>query len=201
MARGADSCVVGAPVNYDTVSQQKLFRRELVAALAIMTACSAPAPAPSGLVADDETVHVHGLGVNPADGRLYVASHLGLLRVGDGGRLERRGERLPDLMGFTVLGPDTFLASGHPDLRDLKDLSPYLGLVESVDGGRKWQPRSLKGLVDFHALAVGGQNRSVFGLDTRSGRLLLRLIASDGSSADRSTASRWRYIRTTRYSC
>ena len=57
--------------------------------------------------------HVHGLGVNPADGARYVASHNGLFRTGPDGRAEAVGPTR-DLMGFTIAGPDTFLSSGHP---------------------------------------------------------------------------------------
>lgn len=39
-----------------------------------------------------------------------------------------------DLMGFTVAGPDRFLASGHPGPG--ADLPEPLGLVESRDGGQ-----------------------------------------------------------------
>jgi hypothetical protein len=36
-------------------------------------------------------------------------------------------------MGFTIVGPNRFLGSGHPDLRD--DLPPLLGLIESTNRG------------------------------------------------------------------
>ena len=61
---------------------------------------------------------VHGLGLNPADGDLYTATHFGLFRVAADGVAERVGESLQDTMGFTVVGPDRFVASGHPDIRD-----------------------------------------------------------------------------------
>jgi hypothetical protein len=51
--------------------------------------------------------------------------------------------RLQDTMGFTVVGPDHFLGSGHPDVRDTKlyqpGRRPLLGLIESRDAGRSWQ--------------------------------------------------------------
>jgi hypothetical protein len=34
--------------------------------------------------ADAGPVHVHGLGVNRADGALFIATHTGLFRVGEG---------------------------------------------------------------------------------------------------------------------
>jgi hypothetical protein len=69
--------------------------------------------------AEGETAagHVHGLGVDPSDQTLYVATHFGVVRMTDDGP-ERVAERWQDTMGFAVIGPRHFLASGHPDLRD-----------------------------------------------------------------------------------
>lgn len=104
-------------------------------------------PAPGG--------HIHGLGVNPRDGALFVATHEGLFRAPEGSsRATRVGESWQDTMGFTVVGPDHFLGSGHPDLQS--DLPAYLGLIESRNGGRAWRPKSLLGKTDFHALEAGG---------------------------------------------
>lgn len=57
--------------------------------------------------------HVHGLGVDPQDGDLYLASHFGVFRVVDG-EPERVADRWQDTMGFAVVGSGHFLASGHP---------------------------------------------------------------------------------------
>jgi hypothetical protein len=110
--------------------------------------------------------HVHGLGVNPADDRLYVASHLGVFRQTDSG-FERIADRWQDTMAFTVVGPDHFLASGHPDLRE--DLPAHLGLVESTDAARSWEPLSLAGEADFHVLEAAGDR--VYGYDSVGARL------------------------------
>ena len=124
--------------------------------------------APSG--ADPGPVHVHALGVNPADGSLFIATHTGLFRLEpDAERAERVGDRYQDTMGFTVAGPDHFLGSGHPDVRD--DLPPLLGLIESRDAGATWNPVSLLGEADFHALRVRG--RRLVGYDATSGRVLV----------------------------
>ena len=111
--------------------------------------------------------HVHGLGVNPADGTLYVAGHYGVFRIEDGAP-ERVADRWQDTMAFTIAGPDTFLASGHPDLRE--DLPPHLGLIESTDAAQTWQHQSLQGEADFHALEVVGDR--IYGYDATSGRLM-----------------------------
>lgn len=52
---------------------------------------------------------------------------------------------MQDTMGFTVVGPDRFLGSGHPDQVQARDegLPPLLGLIESTDGGKSWQTISL----------------------------------------------------------
>ena len=125
---------------------------------------------PSSLVRDEPgPVHVHGLGVNPKDGALFIATHTGLWRTApDAVRAERVTDRMQDTMGFTVLGADRFLGSGHPDPRE--DLPPLLGLIESNDAGRSWRPVSLLGEADFHVLRARG--RHVYGFDASRGRLL-----------------------------
>lgn len=123
--------------------------------------------------ADDGPVHVHGLGVDPADGSLYVAAHTGLWRASAGELTARRvGDSRQDTMGFTVVGPGRFLASGHPDLREMEErgLPPHLGLIASEDAGRSWRSVSLLGEADFHVLRAGG--RAVYGWDASNGRLL-----------------------------
>ena len=134
----------------------------------VLTACTG-GDASQDAVADIGPEHVHGLGVNPADGALYIATHTGLFRMPRGSDdSERVGDRLQDTMGFAVAGPDLFLGSGHPDLRD--DLPPLLGLIESSDAGRSWTPISLLGEADFHALRVSGSR--VVGYDAGRGRVM-----------------------------
>ncbi|MGQ0631559.1 MAG: F510_1955 family glycosylhydrolase [Sporichthyaceae bacterium] len=94
--------------------------------------------------------HVHGLGVDPADGMLYAASHYGVFRLPEGGPPTRVADRYQDTMGFTVTGPNTFLGSGHPDLRE--NLPSRLGLIQSTDAGVTWSSLSLSGQADFHTL-------------------------------------------------
>ncbi len=113
--------------------------------------------------------HVHGLGVDPADGTLYVASHFGVFRVKETGEPERVAHRWQDTMGFAVVGPGRFLGSGHPDLRE--DLPTSLGLIESTDGAKTWTSVSLQGEADFHSLEpVGGR---IYAYDSRSGSLIV----------------------------
>jgi sortilin (neurotensin receptor 3)/BNR/Asp-box repeat protein len=117
-------------------------------------------------------VHVHGLGVNPADRALFVATHTGLFRAPTGATKARRvGRSYQDTMGFTVAGPDYFLGSGHPDVAALQEgTPPLLGLIESKDGGRTWASVSLLGKADFHVLRFIGDR--VYGYDANGNRLL-----------------------------
>lgn len=128
-----------------------------------------PIAAPS----DEELLHIHGLGVDPADGRLHVATHTGVFALSGGG-LRRIGDRYQDTMGFTVVGPNRFLASGHPDGQDktlrVEGKPPLLGLIESNDGARSWQPRSLLGEADFHLLAAS--KGTVYGYSSTTDRLM-----------------------------
>jgi hypothetical protein len=116
--------------------------------------------------AENDFGHVHGLGVNPADDRLYVASHLGVFRQTDHG-FRRIADRWQDTMAFTVAGPDHFLGSGHPDTREDKPV--HLGLIESTDAAESWTSLSLEGEADFHALEIAGER--LYGYDSQTGTL------------------------------
>lgn len=94
--------------------------------------------------------HVHGLGVDPADGHVYVATHTGVYTVANGGKPKLVGDSRDDFMGFTVTGENTFVASGHG--AEGSDRPGDVGLIESKDAGRTWTSRSLSGEADFHAL-------------------------------------------------
>jgi hypothetical protein len=119
--------------------------------------------------ADPGPVHVHGLGVDPADGSLFIATHTGLYRSAEGeSHATRVGKSFQDTMGFTVVGPNRFLGSGHLGLRE--DLPPLLGLLETTDAGVNWEPVSLLGEADFHVLRSAGER--VYGYDVTNDRLL-----------------------------
>jgi hypothetical protein len=127
---------------------------------------------------DPGPIHVHGLGVNPRDGTLFIATHTGMWRVNaNEEKAKRVGDKLQDTMGFTIVGADRFLGSGHPDPRDIRDrrLPPLLGLIESTDAGSTWKPISLLGEADFHVLRSFGQR--IYGYDATNDRLLVSLDA------------------------
>lgn len=133
--------------------------------------------------AGEGLAHVHGLGVNPANADLYAASHFGVFRIPPAGEAERVGKLVQDTMGFTVVGPDHFLGSGHPDVNDDRlrkpGRRPLLGLVESTDGGQTWEALSLLGEADFHSLVAA--HGTVYGHDSTGGRFM---VSADGEQWD-----------------
>lgn len=130
------------------------------------------------VVGDPGPVHVHGLGENPKDGALFIATHTGLFRLeSPKSKPVRVADRYQDTMGFTVTGPDRFLGSGHPDGRD--GLPPFLGLIESSDSGETWKAVSLQGRADFHVLEELDGYVYGYGSDFNT-RESLFMISSDG---------------------
>ena len=175
--------MAGAPVGraaYDAaMSVRPRWSRAATALVTVFVAavpvgCGERAPESAGpRVEDPGPIHVHGLGVDPADGALFVATHTGLFRAAEGqSRARRVAGRYQDTMGFTVVGPNRFLGSGHPDLRE--KLPPFLGLIESDDGGRSWRAVSLQGKMDFHVLEASGRRIYGYGsdFDSRQPRFL-----------------------------
>jgi hypothetical protein len=119
--------------------------------------------------------HIHGLGVGPTNGTLYVATHTGLFEAADGEQqLRRIGDSEQDIMGFSVVGADRFIGSGHPDPDDAGS-PPNLGLIESRDSGKTWKNISLLGEADFHVLQSSGAR--IYGFNGIEGRLM---VSSDG---------------------
>lgn len=120
-----------------------------------------------------ESAHVHGLGFDPADGALLLGTHDGLYRLGPRDSRPRKvGTVSYDLMGLAVIGPRSYVASGHPDgaAARREGLPSNLGLIRTDDGGRRWRPVSLLGGADFHLLRARGSR--VLAYDVTRGRLL-----------------------------
>lgn len=136
-----------------------------------------PASLPAGAFPEPGIEHAHGLGVDPADGVLYTATHFGLLRLEDG-RMQRVANRYQDTMGFEVVGPGRFLGSGHPDFRE--DNPPLLGLIESTDAGQSWTSLSLRGEADFHAIQAA--HGKVYAYDSTSETFM---VSDSGRDWDR----------------
>lgn len=157
-----------------------------IAAAVVMATRSADGPSAAEGRRDAYGVsHVHGLGVDPRDEALIVATHHGLFRIAAGASAaEPVGASLQDTMGFTIVGPGRYFASGHPDLPGRDAGQPVqLGLIESNDGGQTWSDVSLSGEVDLHA--IGYAHDRVYGWDAGSGRFM---VSGDGIAwEDRST--------------
>ncbi|MFD7404172.1 F510_1955 family glycosylhydrolase [Streptomyces sp. NPDC059866] len=135
---------------------------------AVLSACSADDGSKDAR-SDSQAVtvsHVHGLGIDPADKRLYVATHEGVIAVTDNSTAQRVGDTA-DYMGFTVIGPKTFLGSGHP--AEGSDDHGNRGLIQSTDSGKTWKTLSLGGTTDFHALKYA--HNTVYGYDSTQGVL------------------------------
>jgi photosystem II stability/assembly factor-like uncharacterized protein len=157
----------------------------LLAATAVLsTGCADTTPAPAAPPAATSTpaasgmAHLHALGVDPADGVLYAASHHGLYRIRAGSPAELVGGTTQDTMGFVVAGPGHFLGSGHPAPGENKPAN--LGFIESKDAGATWTSVSLSGQVDFHSMDV--KKGQIFGYDSQSGQLM---VSTDGTTWDR----------------
>lgn len=96
--------------------------------------------------------HVHAAVY--ADGSLLVGTHTGVVSVDPvTGTVTPVGASRDDFMGLAGT-PDLLVASGHPGAGST--LPDPVGLLRSMDGGDTWEPVSLTGEIDFHALAVDG---------------------------------------------
>lgn len=165
----------------------------------VLTGCASPTDQKPAAPGESVFGHVHGVGLNPGDDRVYVASHHGVFRLDDGAPT-LVADRAQDTMGFTIAGPDQFLASGHP-APGSTDPNP-LGLIASTDRATTWSPLSLAGSSDLHAIDTAGSTIHAYGADgqilssTSGGRswdVLARGqfidIASDPSAPDRLLAT------------
>ncbi|MET8049905.1 F510_1955 family glycosylhydrolase [Streptosporangium sp. NPDC005286] len=134
------------------------------------TACTEEPSSGAADSADPGIGHVHGLGVDPADGTVYVAGHYGLFQIRSTNTARRMADRIQDHMGFTVVGPRTFLASGHPGEADASSgVSPHLGLIRTTDAGATWTSVSEAGTADFHAIQPAGA--TLYAYDSQKGQI------------------------------
>ena len=166
----------------DRLKRVRALRRFLMAAsaalaVAAFAACGSEDPTEADGAATQSAAqpaaeapeHIHGLGVT-SDDTLYIATHNGLWAASKGEtEAQRVGDSRQDIMGFSMISDDVFVASGHPDLS--QNQPPHLGLIKSRDGGESWQNVSLLGEADFHALAASGEQ--VYGFDGTQGRLMV----------------------------
>lgn len=126
------------------ITRRKIATAAAAATLLLATGCSTASSAPSYPQA-----HIHGMAVQDGGDTVLLATHAGLYDM----RADRIEVISPpiDLMGFTTTGePGHFYASGHPG--EGVQLPNPVGLIESTNGGRSWQPLSRQGQSDFHSL-------------------------------------------------
>ncbi|TFB56389.1 F510_1955 family glycosylhydrolase [Cryobacterium tagatosivorans] len=177
------------------------FRAAVFTAVAVastLTGCSVPTDTGQEPAAESGNAfgHVHGIGISPATGAAFAATHAGVfelppldadtVRAGDlEGPIAGRAQ---DTMGFTMSG-DTMFGSGHPDPAEGPVLSPpNLGLITSRDNASTWEAISLRGRTDFHDLAVAqdGNKTRIYGYDESAGTVS---ISQDGGSTWAARAS------------
>ena len=113
--------------------------------------------------------HVHGVGLDPGSNHVYAATHQGLFRLSSLEAPQQVADRAHDFMGFTILGPNHFLASGHPE-SEADGPSPS-GLLETRNGGETWSLLSLAGQADFHVLQA--RHGQVYGYNSMTGALMV----------------------------
>jgi hypothetical protein len=151
-------------------------------------------PAVPWLDPDGDVPIVGSLAVNPADGRLWMATNTGLFRVPAAGEqpVKVTGKlTTPDGSGeisrqlvVRFTGPDRLLGSGHPAAGS--SLPQALGLISSDDAGKTWTSVSELGTADFHAIEVSG-DRLIGGL---YGQAQVLVSGDDGRSWDTRSAPR-----------
>jgi photosystem II stability/assembly factor-like uncharacterized protein len=103
--------------------------------------------------------HIHGLGYDSKNSRLFIATHYGIF-IWKEGKLFQLGQSRDDFMGFS-LHPSNFdviYTSGHPKG------GGNMGVMKSEDGGVSFK-QIFRGLsvetVDFHSMIVSPANPSI----------------------------------------
>lgn len=131
-------------------------------AMLTLTSCSQGSPSERKSSSSDAlpSEHVHGVTRDPGSGKVNLATHSGLFARQSDASWQRVGPEV-DLMGFAVIGPGTFYASGHPAAG--VDLPAPAGLIKSTDAGQTWTVLSRGGESDFHALTASA--KGVMGFD------------------------------------
>jgi hypothetical protein len=167
----------------------------LVAALAVGSGCgggSDPAAggAPASRALSDRLVdfslkppYVNALDVDPADGSYLLTTNRGFWRIDPEtdevtqvtGNISagNRSSTVGTFLEILVTGPGQLLGSGHPDSK--RELPPYLGMIESGDGGKTWSVISRLGDADLHKIVV--KHDRIYAFDAILGAIL---VSEDG---------------------
>jgi uncharacterized protein (DUF305 family) len=88
------------------------------------------------------------------DGRLLIGTHTGVAEIDPAsGAVRKLGASRDDFMGLAG-SAELLVASGHPGVGSLRP--DPVGLIRSTDGAETWETVSLTGEIDFHSLAIDG---------------------------------------------
>jgi photosystem II stability/assembly factor-like uncharacterized protein len=104
--------------------------------------------------------HIHGLGYDSKNGRLFIATHYGIF-IWKEGKLFQLGQSRDDFMGFSLhpSNSDVIYTSGHPQS------GGNMGVMKSEDGGITFKQifTGLSGeTVDFHSMILSPANPNIF---------------------------------------
>ena len=120
------------------------------------SSASSPAVGITTVDLSESIDHVHGL-VATSEGEVVAGTHTGAVSVTSDGNVAALGDQRDDLMGMTgVAGSNELASSGHPGAGS--EFPNPVGLLTSSDAGESWSPVSLQGEIDFHALAISGED-------------------------------------------
>ena len=139
----------------------------LVVVAAVGVALSIDREPDGGLLGQpvESFTHVHGLAFPGWSDHLFLSTHRGLIVIDDEtGTWRYASDEAHDLMGFRAHPSEegVLYASGHP--APGSGLANPVGFLVSRDRGRSWEPLSLLGIADFHAMAVDhSDGRVVYG--------------------------------------
>jgi Photosynthesis system II assembly factor YCF48 len=127
--------------------------------------------------------YVNALDVDPATGEYLLTTNRGFWKIDpESDRVEqmrgtitagKRSSTVGTFLEILVTGPGTLIGSGHPDTKD--QLPPYLGMIESDDGGANWRVISRLGEADLHKIVL--KHDRVYAFDAVLGAIL---ISPDG---------------------
>jgi photosystem II stability/assembly factor-like uncharacterized protein len=97
--------------------------------------------------------HMHGMGYDSTNDRLYIATHYGLFMLKENKELYKVGSSTDDFMGFSLNQKQSNMiySSGH------SRTGGNLGVLRSDDGGLIWRKifsNINSGNVDFHSMTI-----------------------------------------------
>ena len=146
---------------------RQLLTLALAGAVPLAAGCGAEAgggPAPRSTQLVDlakKPPYVNTFDVDPADGSFLLTTNRGFFRIDPKtkavepvrGEIRTGGASSPvgTFLELVVIGPKTFLGSGHPDDTSGR-LPTFLGFLRTDDGGKTWQSLSRMGEADLHKI-------------------------------------------------